>query len=592
MHLTICSSLLLALAVTSTTSPRNIEAGWEIPSEGYVDQPYVVVLPDGSWLCTLTTGPGEEGNDRQHVVATRSEDKGKTWSPLIDIEPHGPPESSWVMPLLVPSGRVYAFYVYNADNLREVIASTEYARNRVDTLGHYVFRYSDDGGRTWSVERHRVPIRTFEIDRENPYGGEVHFFWGVGKPMVHDGAAYIGLAKVGSFGQGFIERSEGFFLRSANILTQTDPTKLQWETLPLGDVGLRAPQGPIAEEHNLVSLGEDDLYCTYRTIDGHPCHAYSRDDGHTWTPPTYMTYEPDGRVFKHPRAANFVREFSNGKFLYWFHNHGGTSYEGRNPAWLCGGIEKDGMIYWSEPEIVLYADDPKLRMSYPDFVEDGGQIYITETQKSFARVHPVDRDLLDGLWSQHENKTIVRNDLLLELFSHDIREPAAYPLDIAPDAGFAFEIGIAPSELAADIPLIETQDEHGYGWALTWRGKEGFRLILDSAGGMWSCDSDPISDPHWKRQHVVVSFDPASGIVTFLLNGKLCDGADVRPQGWYRIPDTYRPLPGIQGLAIVPMIQGSITKARVYGKYLRTSEAVGNWRMETILATEGTIDDD
>src|SRR5690606_24998856 len=142
--------------------------------------------------------------------------EGRTWSPLIDIEPHGPPESSWVMPLLIPplpapgpdesaastapierrppAGRVYAFYVYNADNLREVEASTEYARKRVDTLGHYVFRYSDDGGQTWSPERYRVPIRTFDIDRENPYGGDVQFLWGVGKPMIHDGAAYIGLS--------------------------------------------------------------------------------------------------------------------------------------------------------------------------------------------------------------------------------------------------------------------------------------------------------------------------------------------------------------------------------------------------------------
>jgi len=38
--------------------PRNIRTGHVIPDEGYCDQPYVVVLDDGTWLCTMTTGPG------------------------------------------------------------------------------------------------------------------------------------------------------------------------------------------------------------------------------------------------------------------------------------------------------------------------------------------------------------------------------------------------------------------------------------------------------------------------------------------------------------------------------------------------------
>ena len=586
------SLFVAALAVGAAADPRNIAAGWEIPSEGYVDQPYVVVLPDGAWLCTLTTGPGEEGNDQQHVVATRSEDQGRTWSLLVDIEPHGPPEASWVMPLLVPTGRVYAFYVYNANNLREVIASTDYARKRVDTLGHYVFRFSDDGGRTWSPERYRIPIRTFDIDRENPYEGDVQFFWGVGKPMLHKDAAYIGLAKVGAFGAGFIERSEGFFLRSPNIVTETDPGKIQWETLPDGDAGLRAPEGPIAEEHNVVELRTGDLYCTYRTVDGHPCHAYSHDEGRTWTPPEYMRYAPEGAMVKHPRAANFVRRFSNGKYLYWFHNHGGNGYEGRNPAWLSGGVEIDGRIHWSEPEIVLYADEPSLRMSYPDFIEDGGRVFITETQKSVARVHLVDQGLLNGLWNQHENFSISRDGIVAEIFPQDLRAPVALDANLPAAQGFAVEVGLRAEDLDFEQPVIETHDAAGYGWSLTWRGAEGFRFVLDGAAGSWSCDSDPLDHPAFKRHHVVVSFDPGPGILTFVLNGRLCDGADRRPQGWYRVPPEHLPLPDVLELAAVPLMVGETVKLRVYNRPLRTSEGVGNYRAEEILATEGTIDDD
>ena len=102
--------------------PKNIENGLEIPSEGYCDQPYVVKLTDGDWLCLMTTGTGKEGDSGQHIVATRTDDRGQTWSELVDIEPADGPEASWVMPLITPSGRVYAFYTYNAANVREVMA--------------------------------------------------------------------------------------------------------------------------------------------------------------------------------------------------------------------------------------------------------------------------------------------------------------------------------------------------------------------------------------------------------------------------------------------------------------------------------------
>jgi hypothetical protein len=323
----------------------------------------------------------------------------------VDIEPAEGPEASWAMPYLTDYGRIYVFYTYNADNLREVNASTEYARKRVDTLGEYALKYSDDGGQTWSDERWFIPVREAEIDRRNPYGGEVRFFWGVGKPIRHKGAMYFGFAKIARFGQGFIEESESWFERCANIDSERDPEQLAWETLPEGDVGLRSPEGPIAEEVNLVSLSDGSLFCTYRTVAGHPCHAYSRDDGKTWTPPAFMTYGPNGELVVHPRAANFVRKLTEGpyagRYIYWFHNHGGTSYEGRNPAYLLGGVEVDGpdgkLIQWGDPVAVLYSEDPTVRISYPDFIWDDG-LYITETQKTIARVHRIPDALLAALW--------------------------------------------------------------------------------------------------------------------------------------------------------------------------------------------------
>jgi len=81
----------------------------------------------------------------------------------------------------------------------------------------------------------------------------------------------------------------------------------------------------------------------------------------------------------------------------------GRGYEGRNPAYLLGGVEHDcpqgKVIHWGEPIAVLYAKDPKFRISYPDFVWDDG-LYITEPQKTTARVHAVPGALLHSFWAQ------------------------------------------------------------------------------------------------------------------------------------------------------------------------------------------------
>lgn len=390
--------------------PRNIINGYEIPSEGYCDQPYIVKTGDGAWLCVMTTGHGQEGERGQHIISIRSSDYGRTWSEPVDIEPADGPEASWAMPLITPTGRIYVFYNYNAENLREIIADkTVYPDGicqRVDSIGEYAFKYSDDHGTTWSAERYFIPVREMEIDRSNPYHGRIKFFWGVGKPIVNNGTMFFGFSKVGGFGEGFFTSTEACFMRSDNILTELNPNKIKWQTLPDGDHGLRSPEGPIAEEANLTALCDGSLFCTYRTVAGHPCHAYSRDGGHTWTDPEFMTFFPGGPKVNHPRAANFVRKLKEGPFagryIYWFHNHNGKGYAGRNPAWLLGGIENDSpagkVIHWGQPEVVLFANNPEIRISYPDFIEEGSRFFITETQKTIARVHEIPIWLMQRLW--------------------------------------------------------------------------------------------------------------------------------------------------------------------------------------------------
>ena len=233
--------------------------------------------------------------------------------------------------------------------------------------------------------------------------------------------------------------------------------------------------GRVAEEQSVTVLSDGSLFCVYRTIDGWPAWADSRDGGHTGTPPADHTYSPGGRRVKHPRAANFVWRCANGRFLYWFHNHGGhfvplhdpTGYEDRNPVWFSGGIEVDTpegqVIRWSQPEIGLYDDDPYVRMSYPDLVREGHRFFLTETQKDKARVHEIPRALLEAMWNQFEAAAVAREGLLLEL-----PVAGAAPVD-APDLiGQAFHAENMNEKWCGDITYIKT-----------WKGWAFLAVVID-----------------------------------------------------------------------------------------------------------------
>lgn len=588
--------------------PRHLSSGRTIPGESYADQPYIVKTDDGAWLCVMTTGAGKEGAGGQHVVSMRSTDQGRTWEKRVDIEPADGPEASYAVLLKVPYGRIYAFYNHNTDRVPVVKREDGGAYTRVDSLGHYVFKFSDDHGRSWSAQRHEVPVRAFACDRTNAYGGTLRFFWNVGRPLLRGDTALLVLHKVGAMGAGFFAQSEGAFLESRNILTERDPAKIAFATLPDGDVGLQTPAGGgrVAEEQSIVQLGDGSLYCVYRTIDGWPACAYSRDGGRTWTAPAYKTYAPGGRRVKHPRAANFAWNCPNGMFLYWFHNHGGrfigelgaggkggrSPYDDRNPAWLMAGREVDTpegrMIAWSQPEILLYDDDPYIRMSYPDLVADGGRYFITETQKTAGRLHEIPVALLDGLFNQFDNRRVATNGLVLNLRQPVPAETKMPPLpefnrrDAKSEdqrgqdlrAGFSIDLWVKLATLDGGQNLFDSRDAADRGILVSTTPAGTIRIALNDGRqeAAWACDRGAIQAG--PPQHIVITVDGGPKLITYVVNGVLCDGGGERQFGWGRYSPTLRTPHGAATARLAPAVQS----LRLYRRALRTSEAVGNFQ--------------
>lgn len=601
-------------SLTTSSDTRNIATGTIIPSQGYADQPYIVKTDDGAWLCAITTGIGHEGSNGQHVVTIRSTDRGTTWDAPVDIEPADGPEASYVVLLKTSFGRIYAFYNHNTDGVREVKREDQGSYKRVDSLGNYVFKYSDDHGLSWSRERYNIPVREFDCDRNNIYQGKLRFFWNVGRPLKVGESVLMTLHKVGAMGDGFFAQSEGAFLHSKNILNERDPRKVAFDTLPDGNMGLRTPigGGRISEEQSTAILSDGSIFCVYRTIDGWPASAYSSDEGLTWTEPAYLTYDLIGRRVKHPRAANFIWNCSNGRFLYWFHNHGGvfvrkmwdnkadvqentgpasSPYDDRNPAWLMAGREIDTpegkRIEWTQPEIVLYDDDPYIRISYPDLIEDEGNYYLTETQKNIARIHRIQPSLVDGLFHQWDRKTVSKDGLILEISDGSSTVPMpplvefnkrdTNRLDYGTKElrnGFSIDLWLTFDSLRPGQILFDNCTDQGAGIRLTTgeRGKLKFAMNDGRQEASWSSDSETlrIGQP----QHVVITIDGGPKIITYVINGILCDGGDERQFGWGRYSPTLRTPHGRKTLTL----DKAIRRLRIYNRPLTTGEAIGNFR--------------
>lgn len=564
---------LLAIAGTVVGEDlRNIRTGFEIPSEGYADQPYVVITMDGNWLCTLTTGAGKEGEPGQHVVATISADQGRTWSPLIDIEPVDGPEASWVVPFVAPYGRVYAFYSYNGDRLPP----------RADMLGWYVYKYSDDHGRTWSTERHRLPVRVTAADRGNDWQGEVQIFWGIHRPIVSGDSVYFSFTKLGKY---MLDLGEGWLFRSDNLLTERDPAKIHWELLPEGEHGIRSPElGSIQEEHNLSALEGGGLFCMYRTTQGFPASSYSRDGGRNWSVPEAAVYSPGGRAFKNPRACPMVWRTQNGRYLFWFHHHGGTDFTQRNPVWISGGIKKDGYIYWSQPEILLYDPDPKTRISYPGLLELEGRYFFSETQKEMARIHEVAPTLIEGLWRQGDDRKTPETGLLLSRIDPErLNETLAAPTwpDLSAGGGFSISMLLHFDDIASKCVLLDTRDASGRGVALESTGEGTVRLLLNDGGHSAAWDTDPGLLAAGCAHHLTFIVDGGPKIISVLVDGVLCDGGATRTHGWMRFPDELGDVNASPEMRLLPEGCAKLEAIWIYDRHLRTSEAVALYHAAT-----------
>lgn len=559
---------------------RYMPNGSRIPTEtGYCDQPSIVRLNDGTWVCSVTTGRGAEGAKGQYVSITRSTDRGVTWSNPMPIEP-GPWESAYSSLAVAPSGRLYCFYCYNLDHVDISKANL----SRYDMGGYYCFKISEDAGGTWSPRR-VVPVRDFEIDRRQEpehrefNGKPLRFFWNVSRVFFDGDTFYSALIKYHYKDEDALYSSEGVLLKCENL--DKDPDGAQWQTLPEGEHGLRTPDGGgrVAEEQCYVKLSDGTLFCVYRTIDGHPAYTLSRDGGYNFEKPRYLQYA-NGCIIKHNRAANFIWPLGAGRYLYWFNNHSIKTYTRRNPIWCAIAAETptpDGMtLEFSQPEILLYHDSEHVAMSYPDLLWDKGW-YITETQKNQARIHCIDARFLDKMCGQFDRRIQVEDKPIFQMRREGY--PVAFEgatfsstnFEAKEDhralSGHGYTLTLFFENARVGETVFSTRNECGgiavhmdqHGYMCAWIGDVMANCTL--RGSVILCDG--------KAHCVSLIMDVQANIAYFVVDGAMDDGGEKQPAGWKWMNRSVIALPYCRE----PKRGGSLVEARLYARALLTCEA-------------------
>ena len=67
--------------------------------------------------------------------------------------------------------------VVNTANLDNVNTLDGHHISRTDEFGYFIYRYTDDGGDTWSSSFYNISYRQTAIDRNNSFHGKQNEFW-------------------------------------------------------------------------------------------------------------------------------------------------------------------------------------------------------------------------------------------------------------------------------------------------------------------------------------------------------------------------------------------------------------------------------
>lgn len=342
---------------------------------------FLVFDKQGGPLFAVWTQASIEGAPDQHIVFSKSMDKGTTWSEplLLAGSPtflSGKPIASWGFPLLSKSGRIYILYN------QYVPGKVSWNRQHTGVMEGI---FSDDDGETWSAaERIEIPRTT--NDHEDPLIPAEWVVWQKPLRLAADGRYLVGMSRYLNPEKHDKYKTVTEFLRFDNVDDDPEVRNLRISWFMNGERVLSS--GSHCEEPAIVKLPDGRLFSILRTAQGHPSWTLSTDGGENWTSPQALL-DKRGDPFAHPLSPCPLYDWKgptagSGFYFTFIHNtkiDPGKPYANRGPLYLLPGRFDAGSeqpIAFGEPRLFVNRSekqsfytsttmiDGKLVLWYPD----------------------------------------------------------------------------------------------------------------------------------------------------------------------------------------------------------------------------------
>jgi hypothetical protein len=567
------------LAVGATSLPEIYDY-----QEGLQEYPITATV----WLRSLTVARQGEGHASQHIIAQRSTDAGKSWSAWFDVEPEGPPPSSYGSFFRHPvTDQVGLMYTLGPERDPELADGRPFYGHR-HHVGQIAYRYVSPEGEF--SERYILDLPLRAVDRINVFRGEHTLHYSRPAPQVLLGDdGYGWYTKLGP--APYVSNGEAFLVRYIGYAHNDRIEELELELLPRGEHGLQPSDTACICGIAPIALTEAGWFFKYRTTTGYAGLAVTRDKGSTWTVGD-LTYEPGGRPVKNPEGPfGLVHDHQGRAFLTFYNDSysiGFGSFAARDLVYISHIALAGGDLHVSEPELFYYRQDQggyerhsRKRLNPPHVVVTDDGVYGEGADKLALLRFPIPERFFDLLATQATTRGIPQEGLILALDAISPEEVtiAAPELPRLADGGaFTLTFSLRIAEPRPRLVIVGNRAAFvldgmtGRGIrVITWRHHNLLFAMSDGRHTVRLESDNGSLQPNQDHQ-VSIIVDGRPGLVSLVIDGKLQDGGTHRERGAVRFDQDYGDVNGPEhwelGLA------GQVGKLYVHARALLTSEAI------------------
>jgi hypothetical protein len=535
------------------------------------------------WLRTLTVARGGEGNASQHIIAQRSKDGGKTWGDWFDVEPQGPPPSSYGG-FFRHSNTGQAYYMYTLGPESDPpLADGSPFRGHRHHIGQIAFRYVNQAGEF--SERYILSLPPRAVDTENVFAGRhtLHY----GHPVPHtvigdDGYGWY--TKIGP--EPLVSDGEAFVVRYKGYAHNDRLDKLEIELLPKGAHGLQHAEAQCICGFAPIFVDGKDWFFKFRSTTGYAGLAESHDLGETWHVGD-LTYAPGGQPVKNAESPFGVVHDHEGRTFLTFYNDsysiGFGSFAARDLVYVSHVQVRDHKLYISQPELLYYRQDrggyerhSRKRLNPPRLHVTPQGLFGQGSDKLELRRFRVPEAFFDTLAAQWHARGVPQGDLVLDAPTPTTGITAPQLPDPSQGGGFAVScsVHIEPGTRPRTVILDGLA---GKGLRiLTWQ-HDALLFAMSDGRHTVRLTSDVASLPPGVRHQVTIIVDGLPGLLSIVIDGRLQDGGTYKERGTARFGHDFSTINGTPQWYVGPDVQ--VADLRVHSRFLLTSEAVALHRV-------------